>query len=760
MWGSSGLPDPSVVQGLATLAQTQEPQFTAHGTALSTAQQTTTGWYGGDSQSHSLIVQADQQVTQQHADNVHNVAQTLLAVIQLLQYILLLMTIIQLLQLAEAAFTLLALVTGGATLVMAGQAVAGQAMLQAAREAAELALRQLMQAIFEALTKRVLVGAALGAGAGALVAHQTVDGRHESGGQAFMTYLGDMVGGGFTGGMVAAMPGWGSAGVLLGLGHVWAQQEVSGKPMDLQSAFDTVNSDAQLAMLPEMLGGGVKAAETGIQGARAAELTRQADALEGTGGLGTHWAPYDNPAVAFERQAAENTCIPASLRRTLRSLGGGENITDAELNQWVKLNAQGAYLRDTPQALGRAFIKDPEMLARLAPGNPELVAAARAGDLETVSQIFQARSGLSLRELEAATATGVPATVSLRVPWRGMHGVQVDGIEGDWVKLADTWEGTGYKISRADFLKHWQGGQALVLNPEALGLGARADVEEVGWLTRLRRDPLGINERVPSFTEEAPLAGRDPQEITRNFTANLQKDVGAGRATIEPAALDEGYGRPLTTRGKLVNTAIKRYNIAVKEPDFALGGMDDKVWAVGESEQPIAVREDGTLINGHGDPIPSGFDLQRRGYDNRTDQVDGLVQRFDALEQQGHTPPPYYRQHPSMFDNTTKSGWDGAFYESHAEKQAGMIGDQTQPKSLGVSQEACIDCRWYHQTKARVTGVPQVLADPQATRIFEPDGSVIVIPHGSTVAYRYDAQTAYNMWMQEFRAQYYHDLTP
>ena len=67
----------------------------------------------------------------------------------------------------------------------------------------------------------------------------------------------------------------------------------------------------------------------------------------------------------------------------------------------------------------------------------------------------------------------------------------------------------------------------------------------------------------------------------------------------------------------------------------------------------------------------------------------------------------------------------GAFYASHAEKQAAIARPN---RPIGVSLPMCPDCRAYFRRVAGSSGRVQVVADPDMVRVFHPDGR-ITSPH-------------------------------
>ena len=69
-------------------------------------------------------------------------------------------------------------------------------------------------------------------------------------------------------------------------------------------------------------------------------------------------------------------------------------------------------------------------------------------------------------------------------------------------------------------------------------------------------------------------------------------------------------------------------------------------------------------------------------------------------------------------------GVTGKYNASHAEKQLSIISDQP----IGVSEKMCKDCRNYFQALASRGRKQYVVADPNYIRIFNPDGTIIIIP--------------------------------
>lgn len=66
-------------------------------------------------------------------------------------------------------------------------------------------------------------------------------------------------------------------------------------------------------------------------------------------------------------------------------------------------------------------------------------------------------------------------------------------------------------------------------------------------------------------------------------------------------------------------------------------------------------------------------------------------------------------------------GFPGKYHASHAEVQQ-MVARPNEP--VGVSKDMCESCRAIFKAEAKYQNRAQIVSDPQATRVFEPDGTV------------------------------------
>lgn len=76
-------------------------------------------------------------------------------------------------------------------------------------------------------------------------------------------------------------------------------------------------------------------------------------------------------------------------------------------------------------------------------------------------------------------------------------------------------------------------------------------------------------------------------------------------------------------------------------------------------------------------------------------------------------------------DQTNAGGWPGKYHASHAEKQMALL-KHNEP--IGVSEVMCPDCQAFFRAHAAHTNQVQCVTDPDATRVFFPDGTVVALP--------------------------------
>ena len=102
----------------------------------------------------------------------------------------------------------------------------------------------------------------------------------------------------------------------------------------------------------------------------------------------------------------------------------------------------------------------------------------------------------------------------------------------------------------------------------------------------------------------------------------------------------------------------------------------------------------------------------------------------------GHATPEAVRDHARRIghdltpnrarDQSWRSdGWPGKYQASHAEKQQALTAPD---HPIAVTKPMCPDCQEFLRRQAIDTGRPQVVTDPDGTRLFHPDGRIIPNP--------------------------------
>jgi len=119
------------------------------------------------------------------------------------------------------------------------------------------------------------------------------------------------------------------------------------------------------------------------------------------------------------------------------------------------------------------------------------------------------------------------------------------------------------------------------------------------------------------------------------------------------------------------------------------------------------------VIASNGETTCSGGKNQPEGV--HTEGV-GKAEMLDHAKSIGHESP----RQGAMDDGTPRSA-----AAQHAEKkQAVLHDDRGSSEPIGVSEEQCGDCREFFRKDAQENDTQHIVADPERTRVFQPDGSV------------------------------------
>ena len=118
-----------------------------------------------------------------------------------------------------------------------------------------------------------------------------------------------------------------------------------------------------------------------------------------------------------------------------------------------------------------------------------------------------------------------------------------------------------------------------------------------------------------------------------------------------------------------------------------------------------------------GEPTLSGWKLPRPG--GFTHATPEAVR--DHAQRIGHDLTPNRARDQS----SRPDGWPGRYQASHAEKQQALTAPD---HPIAVSKPMCPDCQEFFRRQAIHTGRPQIVTDPDGTRLFHPDGRIIPNP--------------------------------
>ncbi|MGQ0778310.1 MAG: RHS repeat-associated core domain-containing protein [Pseudonocardiales bacterium] len=244
--------------------------------------------------------------------------------------------------------------------------------------------------------------------------------------------------------------------------------------------------------------------------------------------------------------------------------------------------------------------------------------------------------------------------------------------------------------------------------------------------------PLSQTERIP--LRDAPQDWVDEQfyAIVTDFIGTPTELVDAtgtlarrSETTLWGAPVDSTPGDtdcPLRFAGQYHDpeTALHYNYFRYYDPSTARYQSHDPIGLAGGSNPSIYVPNPMTWVDPLGlagckttastDQVRtiSGWGTPPPGYQRATPQ-----QVLDLQQQIGH---------PVRRAGAMDQGVSGQYFASHAERQATMLHPNA---PIEVSSPVCNDCQKFFQALAGDRQVPQVVTDPNGTRVFNPDGSVL-----------------------------------
>jgi hypothetical protein len=362
-------------------------------------------------------------------------------------------------------------------------------------------------------------------------------------------------------------------------------------------------------------------------------------------------------------------------------------------------------------------------VAALRRAGEELTAAARAagGALEAArlaaAQAAGAFDGVAA-QAAAIAATGTPTGFP-------PHGARppVD-TQGDR-------DGDGGLLDRARDALGWVGEQGVGV-VRGFGEGVVGMGEGLVMLAKLHpqyamADPVGYRKQAAEAGLAVQFAKENPKEFLK-AVANWE-DIEAGRygewlGNLGPdavlAAVTWGSGAAATGAARGVRAADAMGDTAQAARDVAR--LADSRAALNRARQAKAMLP-GTKANrpkttaADGMPTLSGWAQPRPGgFAHATPEA-----VRDYARRIGHDLEP-----DPVADQTGRpDGFPGKYQASHAEKQQAL----TAPgHPIAVSKTMCPDCVEFFAKHAIHSRQPQIVTDPNGTRLFNPDGRVIMNP--------------------------------
>ncbi|MGW1559316.1 polymorphic toxin-type HINT domain-containing protein [Streptomyces sp. NPDC002144] len=205
------------------------------------------------------------------------------------------------------------------------------------------------------------------------------------------------------------------------------------------------------------------------------------------------------------------------------------------------------------------------------------------------------------------------------------------------------------------------------------------------------------------------------------WDATLHTWVPAGKLTAGHALSTEDGHRVRVAEVRGTPGAAERYNLTVLQLHtyYVLAGTTPVLVhnicptaaALSAAPHPSSITFHPSVDLSSKTASEAGSIQTASGY--ATDVPDGYQR---AMPDQVYDALPIARTPHPFMDN---SGGAGAYYLSHAEKQASVLNPGY---AISVSRDMCDDCISWFQSRARQLGVPILVSDPTAIHVFTPNG--------------------------------------
>jgi hypothetical protein len=263
-------------------------------------------------------------------------------------------------------------------------------------------------------------------------------------------------------------------------------------------------------------------------------------------------------------------------------------------------------------------------------------------------------------------------------------------------------------------MAHQAADNALTGKPLTKGLGDAYTQGAIGTLPIAGGHYLG--------TKAGEIASRyelqvDPNALGSNGgNIRIVKKAGTGQGAPEAGATPEA--------GRIEAKGITGLRVLATEPGNASAKGDAVKASIAAMERAKA-----TASALKDDPAFKGKVVASDGINTRSGWKGELPEGY------GQVSPEAVRDYSKKIgysltpkgaeDQVSRGGFPGKSRASDAEKQLAMAKPD---HPIGVSKPMCGDCQKWFQQRAIYEGKPSIVTDPEATRIFWPDGHVETIP--------------------------------
>lgn len=216
---------------------------------------------------------------------------------------------------------------------------------------------------------------------------------------------------------------------------------------------------AQLAQLPvpaaEELPAGPTDGAAGAGGAASGLAV-------GAGGIFADAPLWTGPGVPVGAgQPGEYTCLAAGEQNLLRA--AGVDADSRQIGAEIGLTPAGGFYANTLPSINTRLRQNPAAVARLVGQDTPRYRAVMAGD-----DLVTFREGITMDQLSASTARGLPSLVPIRTEIDGLHNVTVYGVRDGNVYLLDSLPepaGEARIVPVDRFMRVWDRQRATLLVP-------------------------------------------------------------------------------------------------------------------------------------------------------------------------------------------------------------------------------------------------------------------------------------------------------